>query len=49
VVVPEREHFDRIDGARTAAIFSEVSMNGEIVNDLVDAISSLPEPEEEGW
>jgi hypothetical protein len=32
-----------------AAIFSEVSMNGEIVNDLVDGICSLPEPEEAGW
>ena len=49
VVVPEREHFDKIDGERMAAIFSEVSMNGEIVNDLVDGICSLPEPEEAGW
>ncbi len=49
VVVPEREHFDKIDGERLAAIFSEVSMNGEIVNDLVDGICSLPEPEEAGW
>ena len=49
VVVPEREHFDKIDGERMAAIFSEVSMNGDIVNDLVDGICSLPEPEETGW
>ena len=49
VVVPEREHFDKIDGERMVAIFSEVSMNGEIVNDLVDGICSLPEPEEAGW
>jgi ATP adenylyltransferase/5',5'''-P-1,P-4-tetraphosphate phosphorylase II len=49
VVVPEREHFDKIDGERIAAIFSEVSMNGEIVNELVDEICSLPEPEEAGW
>lgn len=49
VVVPEREHFDKIDGERVAAIFSEVSMNSEIVNDLVDAICSLPDPEEAGW
>jgi hypothetical protein len=49
VVVPEREHFDKIDGERMAPIFSEVSMNGEIVNDLVDGICSLPEPEEAGW
>jgi len=49
VVVPEREHYDRIDGERAAAIFSEVSMNRETVNDLVDEICSLPEPEEAGW
>ena len=49
VVVPERDHFDKIDGERVAAIFSEVSMNGEIVNDLVDELCSLPEPEEAGW
>jgi hypothetical protein len=49
VVVPEREHFDKIDGPGVAAILSEVSMNSEIVNDLVDSICSLPEPEEEGW
>jgi hypothetical protein len=49
VVVPEREHFDRIDGRRIAAIFSEVSLRSEIVNDLIDAICSLPEPEETGW
>lgn len=49
VVVPEREHFDKIDGEIAAAIFSEVSTNGEIVNELVDEISSLAEPEEPGW
>ena len=49
VVIPEREHFDKINGERASAIFSEVSMNGEIVNDLVDEICSLPEPEEAGW
>lgn len=49
VVVPEREHFDKIDSEIVAAIFSEVSMNDEIVNDLVDGICSLPEPEEAGW
>ena len=49
VVAPEREHFDKIDGERMAAIFSEVSMNGEVVNDLVDDICSLREPEEAGW
>jgi len=49
MVVPEREHFDKIDGSRAAAIFAEVSMNGEIVNELVDEICSLPEPEEASW
>lgn len=49
VVVPEREHFHKIDGEIVAAIFSEVSMNGDVVNDLVDGICSLPEPEEAGW
>jgi Domain of unknown function (DUF4922) len=49
VVVPEREHYDKIDGARVAAIFSEVSIHGEIVNDLVDGICSLSEPEEASW
>jgi hypothetical protein len=49
VVVPEREHFDKIDSEIVAAIFSEVSMNNEIVNDLVDGICSLLEPEEAGW
>jgi hypothetical protein len=24
-------------------------MNVELVNDLIDSISSLPEPEEAGW
>jgi hypothetical protein len=49
VVVPEREHFDKIDGERMAAIFSEVSMRNEVVNDLVDVMCSLHEPEEAGW
>lgn len=49
VVVPEREHFDKIDGERMTAIFSEVSMRNEIVNDLVDVMCSLPEPEEARW
>ena len=49
IVVPEREHFEKLDRDRVAAIFSEVSMNGEIVNDLVDGVCSLPEPEEAGW
>lgn len=49
IVVPEREHFERLDGERLAEIFAEVSMNGEIVNELVDGVCSLPEPEEAGW
>ena len=49
IVVPERAHFEKLDGERVAAIFSEVSMNGEIVNELVDCVCSLPEPEEAGW
>ncbi|MFY9555370.1 MAG: DUF4922 domain-containing protein [Blastocatellia bacterium] len=48
VVVPVREHFDKIDAGRVSAIFAEVSMNTEIVNDLVDGICSLPESEEAG-
>jgi hypothetical protein len=31
------------------AIFSEVSMNGEVVNELVDEVSSVPDPEEANW
>lgn len=48
-VVPEREHFEKIDGPRIAAIFSEVSMNAELVNDLIDAICILPSLEEPEW
>jgi hypothetical protein len=49
VVVPELEHFKKIDGARIAAIFSEVSLSTELVNDLVDGICSIPGLEERGW
>lgn len=49
VVVPEREHFDRIDSAIMESIFAEVSMNVDIVNDLVDAVCEIPEPEEASW
>ncbi len=49
VVVPEREHFERIDGARIAGIFSEVSLSSELVNDLVDGVCSIPGLEERGW
>lgn len=49
VVVPEREHFEKIDAPRIAAIFSEVSMRGELVNDLIDGICSLPKVEQPEW
>jgi (2Fe-2S) ferredoxin len=49
VVVPERKHYDRIDTERMKAIFSEVSMNGEVVNELVDQVSTLPGSEEASW
>ncbi len=49
VVVPEREHFEKIDGPRIAAMFSEVSMRSELLNDLIDGICSLPKVEEPEW
>lgn len=49
IVVPERAHFDKLDGERIAEIFAEVSMNGDIVNDLVDALCLLPELEDVDW
>ena len=49
VVIPERESYDKIDGTLLGAIFSEVSMNTEVVNDLVDGICSIPGLEERGW
>lgn len=49
VVVPEREHFDKLDGLKMAAIFSEVSMRAGLVNDLIDGICSLPKLEEPKW
>jgi hypothetical protein len=49
VVVPERAHFEKIDGDRIAEIFSEVSMRSETVNDLIDELCSLPDTEEFGW
>jgi uncharacterized protein DUF4922 len=49
IVVPERAHFDKIDGDRIAGIFAEVSMNAEIVNDMIDEICSSPESKEAGW
>ena len=49
VVVPDLAHYKKIDGARIAAIFSEVSLSSELVNDLVDGICSIPGLEERGW
>ena len=49
VVIPERESYEKIDGSLLAAIFSEVSMNNDVVNDLVDGICSIPGVEERGW
>jgi hypothetical protein len=49
VVVPEHEHFAKIDGPLVASIFSEVSMRSELVNDLIDGISSLPKLEDPEW
>lgn len=49
IVVPEREHFSKIESDQIAAIFSEVSLNGDLVNDLIDTICASPEPEEAGW
>ncbi len=49
IVVPERRDFDRLNGELVTAIFSEVSMHVEVVNELVDEVSSMPEPEEAGW
>ena len=45
VVVPEREHFLKLDGARLEAIFAEVSLSDETVNEILDRVAS----EEAGW
>ena len=49
VVVPERAHFDKIGSEQITRIFAEVSLNREILNDLIDEICSLPEAEEPAW
>lgn len=49
VVVPAREHFDKIDTERLTQIFKEVSMNGKVVNELIDETCALPGPEEFEW
>ena len=49
VVVPERAHFDKIGSEQITRIFAEVSLNREILNDLIDDMCSLPEAEEPAW
>lgn len=48
IVVPEREHFDKLGSEEVAAIFSEVSLSSNLVNDLIDEICASPEPEGPG-
>jgi hypothetical protein len=43
VVVPEREHFDKLDGERLAAIYREVSRDEQIVNEMLDWMTSAQE------
>jgi len=43
VVVPQREHFDRLDGERLAAIYREVSVNEDTVNQMLDFLTSAEE------
>jgi hypothetical protein len=38
IVVPEREHFDRIGAAEVRAIFSEVSLSEDEVNDITGKV-----------
>lgn len=47
IVVPERAHFDRIGEAQIAKIFSEVSINADLVNELIDALCSSPASEDQ--
>ena len=49
VVVPEREHYERIGEKEVTQIFSEVSMNGELVNELIDDLCALPDAEAPEW
>ncbi|HSB08740.1 MAG TPA: DUF4922 domain-containing protein [Blastocatellia bacterium] len=49
VVVPVREHFDKIGAEQVTQIFAEVSMNGSLVNELIDDVCALPEPEGPEW
>jgi hypothetical protein len=43
VVVPEREHFERIDAEQLGRIYHEVSYNEAITNDIVDWMTSAQE------
>src|SRR6185295_5196739 len=49
VVVPERAHFDKIDGERITGIFAEVTMNRDVLNELIDDMCSLPEAGDPPW
>jgi (2Fe-2S) ferredoxin len=49
VVVPERGHYEKIGENEVARIFSEVSMNGELVNELIDDLCALPDAEAPEW
>ncbi|MEK6300979.1 MAG: DUF4922 domain-containing protein [Acidobacteriota bacterium] len=49
VVVPERAHFDKIDSELITGIFAEVSMNRDVLNELIDDMCSLPEAGEPLW
>ncbi|HKP84756.1 MAG TPA: DUF4922 domain-containing protein [Blastocatellia bacterium] len=40
VVVPEREHFLKLSGARMEAIYREVSFSEDAVNDMLERVSS---------
>lgn len=40
VVVPERAHFLKLDGATMEAIFAEVSLSDAAVNEMLDRVSS---------
>jgi len=49
VVVPEREHYEKIGEKEVVQIFSDVSMNGELVNELIDDLVALPDAEAPEW
>lgn len=43
VVVPERSDFERLDGSQLSQIYREVSYNEEIINDMLDWMTSAQE------